>query len=50
MNAKKESGRGGGVPGFSPDTHCTLQADKSFKPLPIILSEILHLQNCRVQN
>ena len=31
-------------------SHCTLQADKSFEPLPIILSEILHLQNCRVQN
>ena len=31
-------------------SHCTLQADKSFEPLPIILSEISHLQNCRVQN
>ena len=29
-------------------SHCTLQAD--FEPLPIILSEISHLQNCRVQN
>ena len=29
-------------------SHCTLQADKSFEPLPIILSEISHLQNCRV--
>ena len=26
-------------------SHCTLQADKSFEPLPIILSEISHLQN-----
>ena len=25
-------------------SHCTLQADKSFEPLPIILSEISHLQ------
>ena len=31
-------------------SHCTLQADKSFEPLPIIRSEITHLQNCRVQN
>ena len=31
-------------------SHRTLQADKSFEPLPIILSEISHLQNCRVQN
>ena len=31
-------------------SHCTLQADKSFEPLSIILSEISHLQNCRVQN
>ena len=31
-------------------SHCTLQADKSFEPLPIILSEKSHLQNCRVQN
>ena len=31
-------------------SHCTLQADKSFEPLPIILSEISHLQYCRVQN
>ena len=31
-------------------SHCTLQADKSFEPLPIILSEISHLQDCRVQN
>ena len=31
-------------------SHCTLQADKSFEPLPIILSEILHLQNCRMHN
>ena len=31
-------------------SHCTLQADKSFEPLPIILSEISHLQNYRVQN
>ena len=31
-------------------SHCTLQADKSFEPVPIILSEISHLQNCRVQN
>ena len=31
-------------------SHCTLQADKSFEPLPIILPEITHLQNCRVQN
>ena len=31
-------------------SHCTLQADKSFEPLPIILSEIIHLQNCNVQN
>ena len=31
-------------------SHCTLQADKSFEPLPTILSEISHLQNCRVQN
>ena len=31
-------------------SHCTLQADKSFEPLPILLSEILHLQNCRVHN
>ena len=26
-------------------TYSTLQADKSFKPLAIILSEISHLQN-----
>ena len=31
-------------------SHYTLQADKSFEPLPIILSELSHLQNCRVQN
>ena len=31
-------------------THCILQADKSLEPLPIILSEISHLQNYRVQN
>ena len=31
-------------------SHCTLQADKSFEPLSIKLSEISHLQNCRVQN
>ena len=31
-------------------SHCTLQADKSFEPLPIILSQISHLQYCRVQN
>ena len=31
-------------------SYCTLQADKSFEPLPRILSEISHLQNCRVQN
>ena len=30
-------------------SHCTLQADKSFEPLPIILFELSHLQNCRVQ-
>ena len=30
--------------------HCTLKADKSFEPLPIILLEISHLQNCRVHN
>ena len=30
-------------------SRCTVQAVKSFKPLPIILSEISHLQNCRVQ-
>ena len=30
-------------------SHCTLQADKSFEPLPLILSEISHLQNCRVR-
>ena len=31
-------------------SYCTLQTDKSFEPLPIILSEISHLQNFRVQN
>ena len=31
-------------------THCILQADKSIEPLPIILSEISHLLNYRVQN
>ena len=31
-------------------SHSTLQADKSFEPLPIILSEISHLQYFRVQN
>ena len=32
-------------------SHCTLQANKSFEPLPIILSEISHLQNLqKIQN
>ena len=44
IQKKKFGGVGGGGVGGGGG------GDKSFEPLPIILSEISHLQNCRVQN